>query len=69
MSELTGRLDDVPDAAPLYVICRSGGRSDRVTRYLNDNGWDAVNVVDGMSGWAASGLPLVSESGAPPTVI
>ncbi len=69
MSELAGRLDEVPEASPLYVICRSGGRSERVTKYLNANGWDAVNVVEGMGTWAAAGRTLVSESDAVPRVL
>jgi rhodanese-related sulfurtransferase len=69
MSELTGRLADVPEGAPLYVICRSGGRSERVTQYLNANGWEAVNVAGGMSVWAGLGLPLVAESATTPEVI
>lgn len=69
MSELAGRLAEVPDAAPLYVICRSGGRSERVTQYLNANGWEAVNVAGGMSVWAGLGRPLVAESNTTPVVI
>ena len=34
MSELIERLDEVPDDDPLYVVCRSGGRSARVVAYL-----------------------------------
>ncbi len=63
MTELAERLDEVPDADPLFVICRSGGRSARVTQFLNQNGWDAVNVVDGMLGWERQGRPLTSENG------
>ncbi len=69
MTELAARLDDVPEATPVYVICRSGGRSSRATQYLNANGWDAVNVAGGMSAWAGRGRPLVSESAADPEVI
>jgi len=69
MTELAARLDEVPEADPLYVICRSGGRSQRVAQYLNANGWDAINVAGGMSAWAAVGLPVVSETGAEPEVI
>ncbi|HEY3263445.1 MAG TPA: rhodanese-like domain-containing protein [Pseudonocardiaceae bacterium] len=65
MGELPGRLDEVPSDGTLYVICRSGGRSARVAAYLNANGWDAVNVVDGMLGWQATGRPLVAASGQP----
>lgn len=68
MGELAGRLDELPDS-PLHVICRSGGRSARVTAYLNANGWDAVNVDGGMQSWAAAGRPMACETGAAPEVI
>ncbi|EQD83762.1 rhodanese-related sulfurtransferase [Saccharopolyspora erythraea NRRL 2338] len=61
MSQIPSRLGDVPEADQLYVVCRSGGRSAKVTAYLNANGWDAVNVERGMNGWAASGRPLTGE--------
>jgi rhodanese-related sulfurtransferase len=69
MGEIAGRLDELPDASPLYVVCRSGGRSARVTQYLNASGWDAVNVGGGMRGWATAGRSMESETGEPPTVI
>ena len=69
MSELAERLDEVPDESTLYVICRSGGRSARVAQYLEANGWDAVNVVDGMLGWARAGRPLESAGDGPSQVI
>jgi rhodanese-related sulfurtransferase len=69
MTEIPDRLDDVPDAAPLYVICRSGGRSARVTQFLNANGWEAVNVADGMLGWERAGRPLAAEGDEQATVI
>jgi rhodanese-related sulfurtransferase len=69
MGEIAERLDDVPDASPVYVVCRSGGRSARVTQFLNDNGWDAVNVSDGMLGWARAGRPLAADGDGEATVI
>ena len=69
MTELAGRLDEVPDGDPVYVICRSGGRSARVTAYLNEQGWDSVNVAGGMGGWAAAGRPLVADGDTAPTII
>lgn len=70
MSKLVERLDDIPEADQLYVVCRSGGRSAKVTAYLNANGWDAVNVERGMNGWSAIGRPLVSdESDGEPYVL
>lgn len=69
MTNLAERLDEVPDGSPVYVICRSGGRSARVTAYLNANGWDAVNVAGGMVSWAGQGHPVVTDSGAQPEII
>lgn len=65
MSELVDRLDEIPEADQVYVICRSGGRSAKVTAYLNANGWDAVNVERGMNGWSAIGRRMVSDDGEP----
>ncbi|MCV2490550.1 rhodanese-like domain-containing protein [Geodermatophilus sp. YIM 151500] len=69
MGDVPARLDDLPEADPLFVTCRSGGRSARVAAWLNANGFDAVNVGGGMGQWAAAGRPMVSETGAPPTVV
>ncbi len=69
MGDVPARLDEVPDGDPLYVVCRSGGRSARVAAWLNLNGYDAVNVAGGMGEWQEAGRPLVSETGRPPTVV
>lgn len=70
MSELTARLVELPDADPLYVICRSGGRSARVTAFLAQQGHPAVNVDGGMLAWQATGRPIVGERpGTDPTVV
>ncbi|CAA9218031.1 MAG: Rhodanese-related sulfurtransferase [uncultured Blastococcus sp.] len=68
MGDVPARLDELPDADPLYVTCRSGGRSARVAAWLNQNGFDAVNVAGGMGEWEAAGKPMVSETGRPPFV-
>jgi len=70
MSQLTGRLDEVPAADPLYVICRSGSRSARVVAFLSQQGVSAVNVAGGMQSWAAAGRPMVAErAGITPDVV
>ena len=48
MGDVPARLDDLPEGDPLYVTCRGGGRSGRVAAWLNQNGFDAVNVAGGM---------------------
>ncbi|MCE7004980.1 rhodanese-like domain-containing protein [Kibdelosporangium philippinense] len=65
MGELVERLEELPSDKDVYVICRSGGRSARVTAYLNGNGWDATNVDGGMQSWQAAGKNMTSEQGEP----
>jgi rhodanese-related sulfurtransferase len=65
MGDIPARLAELPADDTLYVVCRSGGRSARVTAYLNANGWDAVNVDGGMQAWQAGGRELVSDDGEP----
>jgi rhodanese-related sulfurtransferase len=67
MSRLTP--DTVPAGTTVLCICRSGGRSSKVTEALRNRGIDAVNVVGGMHAWAADGLPIVRADGRPGTVI
>ncbi|MDQ3576867.1 MAG: rhodanese-like domain-containing protein [Actinomycetota bacterium] len=67
--QVTARLADVPQGDPVYVICRSGSRSARVAEFLRAQGVDAVNVADGMQGWASAGKPMSSARGWDPQVI
>ncbi|HEY8373022.1 MAG TPA: rhodanese-like domain-containing protein [Pseudonocardiaceae bacterium] len=70
MGELAERLDELPEDGEVYVVCRSGGRSARVTAFLNVNGWDAINVAGGMLSWAAAGRPVVTDQpGVEPQII
>jgi rhodanese-related sulfurtransferase len=68
MGDVPARLDEVPDGDPIYVACRVGGRSARVAAWLNENGYDAVNIAGGMGHWEALGRPMVSETGQQPFV-
>ncbi|MGH3771816.1 MAG: rhodanese-like domain-containing protein [Pseudonocardiaceae bacterium] len=67
MGQVARRLDELATMfpeRPVYVVCRSGGRSARVTAYLTQEGWDAVNVDGGMRAWAAAGRPMVVADSA-----
>lgn len=55
LSEFTARLEDIPSADTVYVICAMGGRSAQATQYLNATGVNAVNVAGGTEAWIASG--------------
>ena len=54
LSELEQRVDEVPDAAALYVICRSGARSAKAAELLAQRGITAVNVAGGTMAWIES---------------
>jgi len=69
MGQVSARLSDLPQGDPLYVTCRGGGRSAKVTQFLRAQGIDALNVAGGMKEWSAAGRPMVSDTGRPPEVI
>jgi rhodanese-related sulfurtransferase len=59
LSELAHRLDEVPAADVLLVVCRSGARSDMVASHLDGGGRSGcANLAGGLQAWAAAGLPL-----------
>lgn len=58
MSTLQDHLDELPDG-PIYVLCHSGGRSARVAQFLEQQGYDAINIDGGILEWEAVGLPVV----------
>ena len=65
-----GQLDPaaVPSGTPVIAICRSGARSARAAATLAAAGISVSNLDGGMQAWAAAGLPLVTDTGAPGTV-
>jgi rhodanese-related sulfurtransferase len=69
LGELAERSGEIPRDRTLYVVCRSGGRSARAVQALNGAGWQAINVSDGMQGWAAAGRGMQAETGAEPRVV
>ena len=68
LRELGVRAGELPRDREVYIICRSGNRSAYATQALASAGLNAVNVADGMTGWAVAGRPMISEDGAEPYV-
>ncbi|MEH0109639.1 rhodanese-like domain-containing protein [Tersicoccus sp. MR15.9] len=68
LGDVMSRYSELPADEEIHVICRSGGRSARVTAWLNQNGFDAVNVSGGMGAWMDAQRDMVSETGAAPYV-
>ena len=68
LRELGPRAAELPRDRAVYIICRSGNRSGYAVQALAGGGLTAINVADGMTGWAVAGRPMVSEDGAEPYV-
>jgi rhodanese-related sulfurtransferase len=68
LRELSGHVGELPGDREIYVICRTGHRSAYAAQALAGAGLNAVNVADGMTGWAVAGRPMVSEDGSEPHV-
>jgi rhodanese-related sulfurtransferase/molybdopterin-guanine dinucleotide biosynthesis protein A len=52
LGQVPERAAEVPADRPVYVMCRSGSRSQRAAEFLRAQGVDAVNVTGGMLAWA-----------------
>ena len=44
-------------------MCASGGRSSRATAHLVEHGYDAVNVMGGITEWYRNGHPVAYSGG------
>ncbi len=68
MSELSGRVSEIPPDVAVICVCHVGGRSAAVADALNRAGFDAHNLSGGMAAWQAAGLPVVDHAGRPGAV-
>ena len=69
MSALQQRAQEIPGDRTIICICHVGGRSAAVTDALNQGGWHALNLAGGMVAWQHEGLPIVTDDGAPGSVV
>ncbi|WP_026583160.1 sulfurtransferase TusA family protein [Bacillus sp. J33] len=52
LGELEERLSELNKDDQIYVVCRTGSRSDLAAQKLTENGFsNVINVVPGMSAW------------------
>lgn len=52
LSELENRLNELNKQDEIFVVCRTGNRSDLAAQKLTENGFtNIINVVPGMSQW------------------
>jgi rhodanese-related sulfurtransferase len=53
MNDVPARIDEIPSDMPVIVMCHHGGRSAKITEFLNKNGRpNAVNLRGGIDAWS-----------------
>ena len=52
LGELEERIEELDMSKAIYVVCRTGSRSDLACQQLDAKGFNVQNVVPGMSDWA-----------------
>lgn len=65
LNEVPDHLEEFPKDRTIVCVCRSGARSARATKFLVEQGRDAVNLEGGMLAWSAEGEPIVGDLGEP----
>ena len=64
LGELEQRVDELSKDQDIFIICRSGTRSDLAAHKLNEKGFEKVfNVVPGMSDWSGKTTGINNEGG------
>lgn len=48
MNEIQNRLNEITKEREIYILCRSGVRSYNVAKYLNQIGYEAINLDGGI---------------------
>jgi rhodanese-related sulfurtransferase len=52
MGEIASRIGELDASKQTVVLCRSGKRSLEVAKYLQANGFQAVNLAGGILAWS-----------------
>ena len=52
MGEIASRIGELDASREVIVLCRSGRRSLEVAKYLQQNGFQAVNLAGGILAWS-----------------
>ena len=60
LATVPSALDHFATDQTTYVICRSGGRSQRACEFLVEQGLSVINVGGGTLAWISSGRDIVA---------
>ena len=61
LEELAERSSELDPGRPVVLYCRGGTRSSMAAEALEDGGFEAVKLREGIVGWDEAGLGLDSE--------
>jgi rhodanese-related sulfurtransferase len=56
LGEVPDRAAELPTDGTIYLICKSGARSQRAGDFLAGQGYDVVNVAGGTMAWIDAGF-------------
>jgi len=59
MQTIPGRLDELDKSSPIACLCHHGGRSMQVAAFLQQHGFQVVNVSGGIHAWSAQVDPTI----------
>ena len=63
MERVAARADELPKDRPIVFSCRLGARSALVTEAFRASGYDAYNLIGGLTAWVDRGLPIEPQGG------
>jgi rhodanese-related sulfurtransferase len=63
LDELAQRAGEIDKERPVVLYCRGGNRSTMAAAALEDAGYDARKLSEGIVGWVEAGLPVDPEDG------
>jgi rhodanese-related sulfurtransferase len=63
LEELPERVGELDRERPVVLYCRGGTRSTMATDALNEAGFEAAKLTEGIVGWSEDDLPLEPEDG------
>lgn len=58
LSMIPVRNNEIDKEVKQYVICEAGGRSAQACAFLEQQGFDVVNIAGGTGSWRMMGAPL-----------
>ncbi|WP_026567378.1 sulfurtransferase TusA family protein [Bacillus sp. UNC41MFS5] len=60
LGDLEERINELNKRDQIFVVCRTGNRSDLAAQKLTENGFtNVINVVPGMSGWTGDTTGII----------